>query len=90
MTDNIRITPLGDGLTVISGLPDRPDLKIDHDFKIGERVRMKDHPHNIGTVASLPRGSVVQLGTHAIGNEMGVDLDAGGRAVANADRWERL
>jgi hypothetical protein len=83
-------TPLGGGLTVVSGVPARPDLKKSHDFEVGDRVRAKDRPQLTGTVASLPRGPVIQLGGHTLGNEMGVDLDVGGRSVGDVDHWEKV
>jgi hypothetical protein len=70
----------------------------DCDLKIGDRVRHKTPPPGVdpalwtGTVAAVPRANapLVQLGGHTIGNEVGVDLDGGGRAVADYDRWERI
>lgn len=78
----------------------RPDLKQSNPFKIGDRVRMKlEHMRGgveqqklwTGVVASVPdTGPVIKLGTHVLGNEMGVDLDGGGRGVADIDHWEAV
>lgn len=88
-----KVTPLGGGLTRVELAAEdvREDLREAHDFKLGERVRQKQHHEMCGVVASLPDPDrpVVLLGTHILGNEMGVELDGGGRAVSNVDRWER-
>jgi hypothetical protein len=70
------------------------------DLKVGERVRMRQEFRGpgveakfwTGTVASVPAANapIIQLGGHPLGNEVGVDLDGGGRAVADYDRWERI
>lgn len=70
----------------------------DCDLKVGERVRKREMPAGVdpaywtGTVASVPRAKapIITLGGHTLGNEVGVDLDAGGRAVADWTEWERL
>jgi hypothetical protein len=71
-------------------VPRRDDLRKAHDFKEGDRVKHKEQTHWTGTVATLPSGAVAQVGPHVLGNEMGVDLDTGGRAVSDVDKWEKL
>lgn len=84
--------------TRVFNIPIREDLRKSHNFKIGDRVRHTaehwnskvDEKYQTGTVAMLPSGPVVELGTHVIGNELSVDLDGGGRAVASVDWWEHV
>lgn len=79
-------------------VPPRPDLAKPHDFKVGERVRMKREHLNpnvdqalwTGTVRRLPEGPVVKVGPHVLGNEMSVALDSGGVGVGDVDKWERV
>jgi hypothetical protein len=67
-------------------------------LRVGERVRKKNLPAGVdpalwtGTVASVPKpgAPLVRLGSHVLGNEVGVDLDGGGRGVADHDEWERI
>ena len=79
-------------------VPAREDLRKPHDFKVGDRVRMKkehlgpgvDQALWTGTVARVPEGPVVKLGPHTLGNELAVDMESGGRGVADVDKWERV
>lgn len=82
----VTVQPGPHGTTAVSGLPTVPAKP--HNWSLGDRVRSKKHPAHVGSVAVLPSGPVVQLAGHTLGNEMGVDLDGGGRAVADVDEWE--
>lgn len=85
----VTVQPGPHGTTAVSGLPSLPATP--HNWSLGDRVRSKTNPQHVGTVASLPSGPVIQIASHTLGNEMGVDLDAscgGGRAIADVDQWE--
>lgn len=68
----------------------QPSLRKPHDFKLGDKVRLKDNHNMSGIVVHVPDPDlpIVKIATHVLGNEMGVDLDMGGLAVSDVDKWE--
>lgn len=69
-------------------------------FAVGDRVRLKaehlgpgvDPARWTGTVAIVPDSTqpIVSLGNHRLGDEVSVDLDDGGRGVAETSHWEAV
>lgn len=69
-------------------------------FAVGDRVRLKarrlgpnvDPALWTGTVVNVPdpKRALVILGGHRLGDEVTVDLDSGGRGVAETSHWEAI